>query len=66
MNEQTTKIKKLQDDLNRKDSRTRAQLEAQLAKENSALQNMQVLPLTVCLAPSDLQCSILTCKPEIS
>ncbi|BDA45257.1 probable serine/threonine-protein kinase STN8, chloroplastic at N-terminal half [Coccomyxa sp. Obi] len=41
LDQQTTKIKKLQDDLAQKDGRTRAQLEEQIAKESSALTGMQ-------------------------
>lgn len=51
LDQQTTKIKKLQDDLVTKDGRTRAQLEAQIAQESSALKGMQVQPHTVHPAP---------------
>ncbi|KAK9901304.1 hypothetical protein WJX75_005502 [Coccomyxa subellipsoidea] len=41
LDQQTTKIKKLQDDLVTKDGRTRAQIEAEIAKESSSLKSMQ-------------------------
>lgn len=50
MDQQTTKIKKLQEDMASKDAQPRAQLEAQLAKENTALNSMQVvIPNSTCL-----------------
>lgn len=42
LDQQTTKVKKLQEDLAQKDGRTRAQLEEQIAKESSAVICMQV------------------------
>lgn len=42
LDEQTTKVKKLRDDLAQKDVRTRGQLEEQIAKESSTLTGMQV------------------------
>ena len=40
---QTTKVKKLQEDIEQPQSRPRAELEAELAEESGALSGMQVL-----------------------
>jgi hypothetical protein len=54
LDQQTTKIKKLQEDMQKKDARAQAQLQAQLAKESSSLHVMQARPESSCSPPHHL------------